>query len=249
MPGISAVSPPTSAQPASSAARGDAGDHRRAPAPTSQLAGGEIVEEEQRLGALHHQVVDAHRDQVDADGVVQAGLDRELQLGADAVGGGDQDRVGEAGRLQVEQRAEAAQAAQHAGPRGGARQRLDRLDQRIAGIDIDAGRAIGQAIALGWRPAAAADPALAHAAALDTLSRAESVGGRDGTMARPSAQPGGDVAAGARRPEATRAHAGRHPCRPRARRRAAHAAQRHHLRAGSASCRWRSGASSTHCSL
>ena len=61
-------------------------------------AGREIVEEEQRLGALHDQVVDAHRHQVDADRVVQAGLDGELQLGADAVGGGDQDRVGEAGR-------------------------------------------------------------------------------------------------------------------------------------------------------
>ena len=33
-----------------------------------ELAGGEIVEEEQRLGALHDDVVDAHGDEVDADG-------------------------------------------------------------------------------------------------------------------------------------------------------------------------------------
>ena len=63
--------------------------------PTSgvELAGGEIVEEEQRLGALHDEVVDAHRDEVDADRVVHAGLDGDLELGADAVGGRDQDRI------------------------------------------------------------------------------------------------------------------------------------------------------------
>ncbi len=49
-------------------------------------AGGEIIEEEQRLGALHHQVVDAHGDQVDADRRMQPGLDRDAQLGADAIG-------------------------------------------------------------------------------------------------------------------------------------------------------------------
>src|SRR6185312_11988505 len=54
-----------------------------------ELAGGEVVEKEQRLGALHDQVVDRHGDQVDADGAVQTGLDRDLDLGADAVVGGD----------------------------------------------------------------------------------------------------------------------------------------------------------------
>ena len=58
-----------------------------------ELAGGEVVEEEQRLGALADQVVDAHRHQVDADGVEPAGVDREPELGADAVGRGDEDRV------------------------------------------------------------------------------------------------------------------------------------------------------------
>ena len=33
-----------------------------------ELAGGEVVEEEQRLGALDDDVVDAHGDEVDADG-------------------------------------------------------------------------------------------------------------------------------------------------------------------------------------
>ena len=85
-------------------AAGLAGSPPRCPATTvaptsgSQLAAGEIVEEEQRLGALHHEVVDRHGDEVDADRVVQAGLDRDLDLGADAVGRGHQDRILEAGR-------------------------------------------------------------------------------------------------------------------------------------------------------
>ena len=58
-----------------------------------ELAAGEVVEEEQRLGALHQDVVDAHRDQVDADGVVPVEREGELELGADAVGAGDQDRL------------------------------------------------------------------------------------------------------------------------------------------------------------
>jgi hypothetical protein len=66
MPGISAVSPPISAQPAclqpsAMPATTALGDIR------VELAGGEIVEEEQRLGALHDQIVDAHRDQIDPD--------------------------------------------------------------------------------------------------------------------------------------------------------------------------------------
>ena len=43
-----------------------------------ELAAGIVVQEEERLGALHHQVVHAHRHQVDADGVVAAGIDRDL---------------------------------------------------------------------------------------------------------------------------------------------------------------------------
>ena len=93
------------------AALGDAADDRRR-LRYVQPAGGEIVQEEQRLGALHDQVVDAHRHQVDADGGVQAGLDRDAQFGADAVRAGNQDRVVKSRRLRVEQRAEPAEAAQ-----------------------------------------------------------------------------------------------------------------------------------------
>ena len=108
MPGISAVSPPTSAQPASRQPSAMPVDHRRGRLDV-EPAGGEIVEEEQRLGPLADEVVDAHGDEVDADGVEPAGVDREPELGADAVGGGDQHRVGVARRLEVEERAEAAE--------------------------------------------------------------------------------------------------------------------------------------------
>ena len=108
MPGISAVSPPIRAQPACLQPSAMPATTARAVCDV-ELAGGEVVEEEQRLGALRQQVVDAHGDEIDADGVVPAGLDGDLQLGADAVVGGDQDRVLEAGPLEIEQRAEAAE--------------------------------------------------------------------------------------------------------------------------------------------
>ena len=52
----------------------------------AQLAGREVVEEEQRRRALHRDVVHAVVDQVRADRVVNAQLKRDLQLRAHAVG-------------------------------------------------------------------------------------------------------------------------------------------------------------------
>ena len=143
MPGISAVSPPISAQPACSQPSAMPRDDRSATVDV-QLAGGEVVEEEQRLGALHHHVVDAHGDQVDADGVVPAAVDRQPELGAHAVGAGDQHRLPVA-LGQLDQGAEAADAAQHLGAQRASHERLDALDQLVAGVDIDAGVAVGEA--------------------------------------------------------------------------------------------------------
>jgi hypothetical protein len=75
---------------------------------------------------------------------VQTGLDGELELGADAVGGGDQDRILEAAGLQIEQTAEAANRTKHALALGRFGKGSDRLHQSIAGVDIDARIAIGQ---------------------------------------------------------------------------------------------------------
>ena len=124
----------------------NAGDHLTCLA-RIELPGGEVIQEEQRFGALHHQIVDHHRHQVDADRVMDAGLDRDLQLGAHAVGAGYQNGIDETRRLQVEQRAEAAKAADHPGAERGTRQRLDRLDQRVARRYVHTGGAIVQPVA------------------------------------------------------------------------------------------------------
>ena len=68
---------------------------------------------------------------------METGLDGDLDLGADAVGRRHQDRVLEAGGLEVEQPAEAADFRIRAGPSRGAYHRLDEIDQTVARIDID----------------------------------------------------------------------------------------------------------------
>ena len=51
-----------------------------------QLADRDVVEEEQRLGALTHEVVHAHRHEVDADRRELPGGLGDERLGADSVG-------------------------------------------------------------------------------------------------------------------------------------------------------------------
>ena len=67
----------------------------------------------------------------------------QLELGADAVGARDQHRLLVLAG-QVEQRAEAAQAAHHFGPEAAPDQRLDAFDDFVARIDVDAGIAVGE---------------------------------------------------------------------------------------------------------
>ena len=128
------------------ASLGDPLDDRRRD-PFVELAGREIVEEQQRLRPLDDDVVDAHRHQVDPDRVVDPALDRDLHLGADAVVGGDQNGVGEAGRLEIEKAAEAAELGVRPRTAGGARQRLDKVDEAVARVDVDAGVGIGERFA------------------------------------------------------------------------------------------------------
>ena len=78
-----------------------------------------------------------------------AALDGDLDLGADAIICGDEDRVLEAGGLEVEQAAEAADFRVGAGTARGTDGRLDQLDHFIAGIDVDACLRVGEA-ALGF---------------------------------------------------------------------------------------------------
>ena len=62
-----------------------------------------------------------------------------FQLGADAVGPGNQDGVPIARRLEVEQGAESAEPGHGAGPAGGLGGGPDGADQIIGGIHVDAG--------------------------------------------------------------------------------------------------------------
>src|SRR5262245_511849 len=117
----------------------DAGNHA-----DIELAGSEIVEKEEGLSALHHKIVDVHGNEVDADAVMGASLDGELELGADAVGRRDQKRILEAAGLEVKQAAEPAKAAQKSRPGRLGGKRAYRLDQGVARIDVDAGVAVGE---------------------------------------------------------------------------------------------------------
>ena len=98
-PGCSAVSPPTSAQPACTQPFGDAADDGR-DLLRHHLAGGDVVGHEQRLGADDHQVVDHHRDQVDADRVVPVDGLGDHELGADPVGGAGKNRLRVLGEIE-----------------------------------------------------------------------------------------------------------------------------------------------------
>jgi hypothetical protein len=126
------------------AAQRDAADHLGRDLDV-ELAAGVVVEEEQRPRALDQDVVDVHRHQVLADRVVAPERKGELELGADAVGSGDQHRCAVTLR-DLEQRTESADAAEYPGDRGAPRQRLDALDQRRAGCDRYAGGSVSQ-----WR--------------------------------------------------------------------------------------------------
>ena len=94
---------------------------RRPPSATagSSFAGGEIIEEEQRLGALDDEIVGAHRDQVDADAVVAAECRSRASAWCPTPSLAATSRGSSiARRLQVEKAAEPAKLGIRARPRG-----------------------------------------------------------------------------------------------------------------------------------
>ena len=103
-----------------------------------ETARGEVVEEEQRLGALHEDVVDAVVDEALPHRVVAPGHERHLQLRADAVRARDEHRVAVV-RAEAEQAAERADRREHARRERALRQSLDAVDGLVAGVDVDAG--------------------------------------------------------------------------------------------------------------
>ena len=110
-----------------------------------ELAGSEVVEEEERRGTLYSDVVDAVVDEVLADGVMDAKLEGDLEFGADAVGGGDKHRVWELFEVEREQAAEAADLAEHLPVEGFASEHLDALLAAFSAGDVDAGVGVADA--------------------------------------------------------------------------------------------------------
>ncbi len=110
-------------------------------------AGSEIVQEQKRFRSLDDDVVDAHRHQVDSDRVKDAALDRDLHLGADAVVGGDEDRIDESGRLEIEKATKAAEFGIRSRTTRRARHGLDPIHETVADVDVDAGVGVGQRFA------------------------------------------------------------------------------------------------------
>ena len=112
------------------------------------LLDGEVVEHRDRLGADADEVVDVHRDAVDADRVQAPGLLGDDELGADAVGAQrDRQVVGDAQHAGVVPRAEQRPARAAGVDRA---QHVDeRADARVARGDRDSG---GGVRVLGHRP-------------------------------------------------------------------------------------------------
>ena len=102
-------------------------------------AGGEVVKEEEGCGALDGDVVDAVVDEVGADAGVEAELDGELEFAADAVGGGNQDGVGEAGGVEGEEAGEATDLAEDLLVEGASGEAFDAVVGKYVAIGGDDG--------------------------------------------------------------------------------------------------------------
>ena len=103
-----------------------------------EAAGREVIEKEERLRALHQEIIDGHRNEVDPDSVVPADRFREQQLGPNPVGRGHEQRVPESLALEIVDRAEAAEVAGRPGPGGRAGQRRQPGQQPLSGAGVDA---------------------------------------------------------------------------------------------------------------
>ena len=99
-----------------------------------QARGREVVEEEQRLGALHEDVVDAMVDEILAHGVVAAALGGHRDLGPDAVDAGHEQRLARRG---LEQAAEGADLVADPGVPGRAHVVAAAGQGPGGGVDID----------------------------------------------------------------------------------------------------------------
>src|SRR5271165_6571041 len=96
--------------------------------------GSEVIQEKERLSALDDDIVYAHRNKIDSNRIVYAAFDRDLDLGADAIVGCDENRVGKTSGPEIEEAPESAQFGVGAGATGRPGQRLDTLDETVTAI-------------------------------------------------------------------------------------------------------------------
>ena len=118
----------------------------------AEHTGGDVVHEEEGTRALDEDVVDAVADDVSADGVVAAHHGGDHELGADAVGGGDEEGVviGKAG--EGEHGAEGADIADDLGGESSADVALGALQAFHLAGDVHAGGGVGEGDGTRWLP-------------------------------------------------------------------------------------------------
>jgi hypothetical protein len=110
----------------------DAGDPLRV-----DLATGDVVGQEQRLGATDDQVVDHHADQVDAYRVVEVHRLGDRDLGADSVGGCRQDGMGHGPQpAGVEESGKSAETGEYFRPTGRIHPVLHQFDRPLPRCDV-----------------------------------------------------------------------------------------------------------------
>ena len=142
IPGICAVSPPISAQPAARQALREAAnelvEHARL-----QFFAADVIEKKKRPRAEHRDVVHAMIHEIGADGVVFVQRESDFQFRPDAVDARDQHRLAHSEKFGAEQSAEAADFPEHLRAVRLPDERLDPALQPVAKIDIDAGARVG----------------------------------------------------------------------------------------------------------
>src|SRR5262249_39946084 len=104
-----------------------------------ELATDKIIKEKKRRCTLGQNIVYTHGDQVDSDSVVNSRHEGDFQLGPNAIGGETQDGIPIVVRLEIEERAEAADTCQYPGCFRALRNGRDPAYQCVTGFDTHAG--------------------------------------------------------------------------------------------------------------
>ena len=103
------------------------------------FAAGNVIQKYQRFGAGADDVIDAHGHAVNAHSVMLVHILGDAQLGAHAVGAGNQNGMGHIGAVQLEQAAETAQPADAMLVHGAGHILFHQLHTAVTGGDVHTG--------------------------------------------------------------------------------------------------------------